>query len=117
MSYNFEFEELIKRVTESIRLGTQKEIEVLCKEFNTPVQVMVKGGYVTSNCSDIMFINYTPLSVVSNGSCFVNNYELQPGGFVGWMGNNAEKNKDSYLVTFQSAVTKVVVLKKLYVNS
>lgn len=110
-----EFEHLIQKVTQAVNQGTQAEIEKLTKEFNTPFQVLVATGWVNSNCSDIIFINYTPLNT-ANGSVLVNNYELQPGGFVGFMGNNAEINRDQYNCVFQSAATKLWVIKKLYVN-
>lgn len=110
----FEFEKLIQRVSDAVRSGTERELAELMKEFNTPVQTMVKTGWVTSNCSDIIFINYTPLSVVSGGNIQINNYPLQPGGYVGFMGNNAEINRDTYNVTFDVSATLLVVIKKLY---
>lgn len=111
-----EFEQLIQRVSEAIKSGTQKELDALTKEFNSPIQNLVNTQWVTSNCSDIIFINYTPLTVTVNGNIQVNNYILQPGGFFGVMGNNAEINKDTYNVVFDSAATFCVVIKKLYVK-
>lgn len=109
-----EFEQLLKELRDAVRRGTQAEIDTLTKRFNTPVQTLVKSGWVTSNCSDILFVNLTPLTVVANGNITVNNYLLQPGGYVGWMGNNAELNEDTYIVNFESAATSCVILKKLY---
>lgn len=109
-----EFEKLIARVSEVIKAGQIDQIEKLTKEFNTPIQNLVATGWVTSNCSDIIFINYTPLTVVTGGNIQINNYVLQPGGFIGWMGNNAEINKDTYNVIFGPNATSCVVVKKLY---
>lgn len=112
----FEFEELIRRVEGAIKNGTEKELAQLCREFNSPVMNIVRSQWVTSNCSDILFINLTPQSVLSGGTINVNNYTLQPGGFFGVMGNNAEKNVDTYNVVFDTAATLCVIIKKLYVN-
>ena len=112
--FNLHFEQLLKQVLEAVKDGTCKELEQLTREFNTPVQKIVRTQWVNSNCSDIMFINLTPLTVIVNGNIQINNYVLQPGGFVGFMGNNAEINVDTYNVVFDSAATSCVVLKKLY---
>jgi hypothetical protein len=112
--FGSELDELIKRVTEAIKSGTEKELSELTREFNTPIQNLVATQWVSSNCSDIIFINYTPLTVLVNGNISVNNYILQPGGFFGVNGNNAEINRDTYNVIFGSAATNCVVIKKLY---
>lgn len=114
MGYEFEFDRLLKEINNSLSRGIALNLAELTKEFNTPVQSLVKSGWVSSNCSDILFINLTPLTVLVNGNVTVNNYPLRPGDFVGWMGNNAEINKDTYVVNFESAATSVIVLKKLY---
>jgi hypothetical protein len=111
-----EFEILIKRVSEAIKRDTDKQIDLLSKEFNTPIQNIVATQWVHSNCSDIIFINYTPLGT-ANGNVQVNNYILQPGGFVSFGGNNAEINRDTYNVVFGSAATNCVVIKKLYIKA
>lgn len=111
---SFEFEDLLKRVTESIKQGTERELAELTKEFNTPIMNIVRTQWVSSNCSDIIFINYTPLTVTVNGNIQVNNYILQPGGFFGVSGNNAEINRDQYNVVFDALATNCVVIKKLY---
>lgn len=114
----FEIDNLIKRVTEAVQLGSKKALDELTKEFNTPVQILVPNSnkWVTSNCSDIIFINTTPVTVTTNGNIYVDNYQLQPGGYVGYMGNNAEINRQQYVITFESASVSLIVLKKLYVN-
>jgi hypothetical protein len=114
MAFDFEFNDLLRQVWAAIDAGTQSQLDALSTTFTTPIANLVKSQWVTSNCSDIFFINYTPLSVLTNGSVFVNNYELQPGGFYGVSGNNAEINTDTYNVVFGSAATKCVVIKKLY---
>ncbi len=110
----WEFETLIKQVENAIALGSANALAELVKTFNTPVQNLVKGGWVTSNCSDIIFINVTPLSVSANGGISVDNYVLGPGAYIGFMGNNAEINTQQYNVTFQTAAIQCVVIKKLY---
>lgn len=111
-----EFERQLNTLIEVMRDGNKKEIEKLTREFNTPIQNIVDSQWVTSNCSAIVFINYTPLSVVANGNIQVNNYILQPGGFFGISGNNSEINTDRYNVVFDSAATNCVIIKKLYVQ-
>lgn len=111
---SWEIDTLVKYLTDAVKNGVQLQLDQLAKEFNSPVMNIVKTQWVTSNCSDIIFINYTPLSVAVNGDIQVNNYVLQPGGYFGVMGNNAEINKDSYNVVFNSAATNCVVIKKLY---
>lgn len=108
------FERLIETVRDAVKSGAKDTADILTKEYNTPIQTLVNTAWVTSNCSDILFVNLTPLSVVANGTVQVNNYVLQPGGFIGFSGNNAEINKDTYNVIFDSAATSVVVVKKLY---
>ena len=110
----FEFETLLQRLTDHIKAGTEANIEQLTREFNTPVQNFVKTQWVNSNCSDIMFINLTPLTVTTNGNIQVNNYILRPGDFISLNGNNAEINRDTYNVVFDSAATLCTVVKKLY---
>jgi hypothetical protein len=109
-----DIETFFKQITDHIRTGTDKEIEQLTRRFNTPVMNIVKTQWVNSNCSDIMFINKTPLTVVTNGNIQVNNYILAPGDFISISGNNAEINEDTYNVVFDSAATLCVVVKKLY---
>lgn len=111
----FEFERIIQAVGEAVKTGVDRELVVLTKQFNTPIQNLVKTAWVSSNCSDIIFINLTPLGT-ANGTIQVNNYVLQPGGIFGVMGNNAEINTDSYNVVFGSGATICSVIKKLYVN-
>jgi hypothetical protein len=110
----FEFEKLIERVTEAVKIGSQNALDDLTKEFNTPVQNFVKTQWVSSNCSDILFINYTPITVLTGGNIEVNNYILQPGGFIGFSGNNAEINRDQYNVVFGPNATLCTCVKKLY---
>jgi hypothetical protein len=111
-----EFERLIEAVSNAIRVGTQAELDALTKEFNTPVMNIVKTQWITSNCADIIFINYTPLAVTVNGNIQVNNYILQPGGFVSISGNNGELNVDTYNVVFDPLATNCAIIKRLYVR-
>src|ERR1700692_2393507 len=110
----WEFDELLKAIKKGIQEGTASEWETLTKSFNTPIMNIVKTQWVTSNCSDIIFINLTPLTVLTNGNIQVNNYVLQPGGYFGVNGNNAEINTDQYNVVFDALATQCVVIKKLY---
>lgn len=110
-----EFEKLIEKVSESIRKNGEKELSELSKTYNTPVATLIASAWVTSNCADIIFINLTPLGT-ANGTMQVNNYTLQPGGYLGITGNNAEINKQSYNVVFAAGATTCVVIKRLYQN-
>lgn len=108
-----EIDKLILAVTSAVKNSSERELEELTREFNTPIQNLVNTQWVTSNCSDIIFINYTPLGT-ANGNIQVNNYVLQPGGIFGVSGNNAEINRDTYNVVFDTGATNCVVIKKLY---
>jgi|ERR1700688_850047 len=110
----WEFDQLLAAIKQGIKDNTTAELEALTKSFNTPIQNLVRTQWVTSNCSDIIFINLTPLTVLTNGNIQVNNYILQPGGYFGVNGNNAELNTDQYNVVFDALATQCVVIKKLY---
>jgi hypothetical protein len=111
---DFEFNELLKQIASELKKGNSDELFMDTKEFNTPVQQMVSTGWVSSDCADILFINITPLLVTANGQIEVNNYPLDPGGYIGFSGNNAEKNVDRYNVVFGTAATKCIIVKRMY---
>ena len=107
------FETLLKAIRLEINADSTKQLALLCKEYNTVFQNLVGSDWVSSDCSDILFVNITPLATV-NGDIGVNNYPLQPGGFIGFMGNNAEINKTQYNVVFNTGAIQMWVFKKLY---
>lgn|SRR5487761_801141 len=84
--------------------------------FNTPSQNIVTTAWVTSDCSDICFINTTPLSVTANGAINIDNLVLNPGDFVVYGADNGQLNESNYLVNFGSAATGCTILRKKYTN-
>ncbi|MGH7954831.1 MAG: hypothetical protein ACREOZ_02600 [Gloeomargaritales cyanobacterium] len=82
--------------------------------FNTPSQNIVTTAWIGSDCSDICFINTTPLTVTANGFIDVDNLRLNPGDFVVYGADNGQLNESNYLVNFGSAATGCTVLRKKY---